>query len=83
MRGQIGWRELAALGSFFLFSEVSWMMEFHKDIKYLLKTRFCLVDVTLVYFVLNGLIWVCWFLFLYELIDHIQIGIMSFLLIRI
>ena len=70
MRGQIGWRELAALGSFFLFSEVSWMMEFHKDIKYLLKTRFCLVDVTLVYFVLYGLIWVCWFLFPYELINR-------------
>jgi hypothetical protein len=51
---------------FFLFSELSWMVEFHK---YVLKTRFCLVDVTLVYFVLYGRIWVCWFLFPYELIN--------------
>jgi hypothetical protein len=33
------------------------MVEFRKDVKYVLKTRFCLVDVTLVYFVLCGLIW--------------------------
>ena len=45
------------------------MVEFRKDVKYVLKTRFCLVDVTVVYFVLYGLIWVCWFLFLYELIN--------------
>ena len=36
------------------------MVEFHKYV----------VDVTLVYFVLCGLIWACWFLFPYELINR-------------